>query len=186
MHSTGLVANECQKLPLTLSSQFSSSAGCSLPDPAHSAPVWVSRSSGLCFSAGFPRGGCQFQALIRSEAGPSRMHVGLAGLVSCWQLLRPPWGAQSLLGDTGLRSHAGAPGLPPTAPEVLWHWLATHTALVSPTAHHPWASHTTAPASSLHTTDMQPDPLGTEPCSTEMNTILLLTGVRGLPAFTFQ
>lgn len=73
-------------------------------------------------------------ARIRSRAVPSRMHSGLDGLVSCWQLLQPPRGAQSLLGHTELRSHTAAPGLPPTAPEVLWHWLATHTALVSPAA----------------------------------------------------
>lgn len=43
-----------------------------------------------------------------------------------------------------------------------------------------------SPSSSLHTTDIQPDPLGTEPPSIEMNPICLLTGATGLPAFTFQ
>lgn len=153
---------------------------CSLPVPANSAPGWVSKSFGLCLSAGCPQAGCQSQP----GSGAGQCPAGCTrGWMACWQLLQTLWGAQFLLGHTELRSHTAAPGLPPTAPEVLWHWLATHTALVSPAATTPGPP---TPQPRL-LSDMQPDPLGTEPCSTEMNTICLLTGVRGLTrAFTFQ
>lgn len=176
MHSTGLEGNECQKLPLTLSPHSPHLLQCtSLGQQV----LWTLPF--CCFSPGR----LSAPALLGSKAVPSRMHSGLDGLVSCWQLLQPPWEARSLLGDTELRSHTGAPGLPPTAPEARWHWLATHTALVSPLPSTPGPP---TPQSQflLHTTDTQPDPLGTEPRSTEMNTTCLLTGVRGLPAFTFQ
>lgn len=39
---------------------------------------------------------------------------------------------------------------------------------------------------SSHYSHMQPCPLGTEERTSEMNTIFVLTGVRGLPSFTFQ
>lgn len=98
---------------------------CSLPVPANSAPGWVSKSSGLCLSAGCPQAGCQSQP----GSGAGQCPAGCTrGWMACWQLLQTLWGAQFLLGHTELRSHTAAPGLPPTAPEVLWHWLATHTA----------------------------------------------------------
>lgn len=151
----------------------------SLPVPVHSAPVWVSKSSGLCLS---PQAGCQSQARSRAQQdalGTGWPRVLLAAAPAAIGSTVPAgghraevtrWGTRAAShcswGPVALAGHTHSPGVlhrppPPGLP------------------HH-------SPGSSLHTTDMQPDPLGTRPGSTEMNTICLSTGVRGLPAFTFQ
>lgn len=95
---------------------------------AHTA-VWGSKSSGLCLSAASPQAGCQSQPWSGARQCP-------AGCTWGWMASCPAGSCSRLRGEHGpcwgTQSWAHRPGLPPTAPELLWHWLATHTALVSP------------------------------------------------------
>lgn len=110
-----------------------------------------------------------------------------------------PSGAVSLLEDTGLSSQSGAPQGAPAAPKALLQMAAWAQCPLpacrgighsQPLASATGASHPPATTAhrlvllSAHHSCTQPYPLGTE--QHEMNTGFVFTGVRGLPAFTFQ
>lgn len=85
MHSTGLEGNECQN--------------CLWPCPpilliCCSAPVWVSKSSGLCLSAASPQAGCQPQPCWGARQCP-------AGCTRGWMASCPAGSCSSPHGEHG-------------------------------------------------------------------------------------
>lgn len=140
MHSTGLEGNQCQN--------------CLWPCPrilliCCSAPVWVSKSSGLCLSAASPQAGCQpspaeEQGSAQQDAlGAGWPRVLLAAAPAPMGSTVPAGGHRAQVTRWGTRA----------ASHCSWGPVAlaghTHSSGV-PTAQHSWASHTTVPVPPAH------------------------------------